>query len=111
MAKKDFLNIDNPAMSFINAPKLESSKETPRAREDVPESEPTSKRVPKKGAAAQTTAPRPASPSRTAESKSKRLQLLVQPSLLEALKKQAKREKLSVNEMINGILWTAVKGE
>ena len=38
------------------------------------------------------------------ETKSRRLQLLVQPSLYERLKKRANAEGVSVNELVNSIL-------
>ena len=39
-----------------------------------------------------------------AESKSRRVQLLIRPSLYDKLKATAERQQLSVNEMINKIL-------
>lgn len=43
------------------------------------------------------------------ELKSKRVQLLVQPSTIDAVKKIAKKNKVSVNEMINIILKEYIK--
>ena len=40
----------------------------------------------------------------SAESKSRRVQLLIRPSLYDRLKAMAERQQLSVNEMINQIL-------
>lgn len=45
------------------------------------------------------------------ETKSKRLQLLVQPSLLEKLKDRAKAEGRSVNDLVHTILEEALRGE
>ena len=45
------------------------------------------------------------------ETKSKRLQLLIQPSLHNKIKAQAQRENKSINEFIHLILEDAVKGE
>ena len=45
------------------------------------------------------------------ETKSKRLQLLVQPSLLDKLKGKAKAEGRSVNDLVHSILEEALKGE
>jgi len=43
------------------------------------------------------------------ETKSKRLQLLLQPSLLERVKAQAKAQGTSVNDYVHGILENATK--
>lgn len=43
------------------------------------------------------------------ETKSRRLQLLLTPSLFEAVKAKASEERLSVNEYINSILKNAVR--
>jgi hypothetical protein len=40
------------------------------------------------------------------ETKSRRLQLLLQPSLYDKIKDKAQREEKSVNDTINTILWT-----
>lgn len=45
------------------------------------------------------------------ETKSKRLQLLIQPSLLDKLKGKAKAEGRSVNDLVHSILEEALKGE
>ena len=45
------------------------------------------------------------------ETKSKRLQLLIQPSLHEKLKKKAQAEGTSVNDLVNGILQDALAEE
>ena len=45
------------------------------------------------------------------ETKSRRMQLLVQPSLYEAIKAMATAESVSVNELIHTILERAVKGD
>jgi len=45
------------------------------------------------------------------ENKSKRLQLLIQPSLHEKLKIKAKAEGVSVNELVNSILQDALAEE
>ncbi len=44
------------------------------------------------------------------ETKSRRMQLLVQPSLYEAIKAKATAESVSVNELIHTILEQTVKG-
>lgn len=45
------------------------------------------------------------------EKRSKRLQLLVQPSLFDQIKARADAERCSVNDMIHRVLENAVKGE
>lgn len=45
------------------------------------------------------------------ETKSKRLQLVVQPSLLDKLKGRAKAEGRSVNDLVHSILEEALRGE
>ena len=45
------------------------------------------------------------------ETRSKRLQLLVQPSLLDKLKGKAKAEGRSVNSLVHSILEEALRGE
>lgn len=45
------------------------------------------------------------------EAKSRRMQILIRPSLYEALKAAADEEYLSVNELINEILTDAIKKE
>lgn len=88
--KKSFLGqIDNPAELFISTPQ-------------EPE-------------------PRPAAPAKAPEgyklnpqyieTRSKRLQLLVQPSLLEKLKAKAKDEGRSVNDLVHTILEEALEKE
>lgn len=44
------------------------------------------------------------------ETKSRRLQLLIQPSLHEAIRTKAQAEGLSVNELIHSILEAAIRG-
>ena len=45
------------------------------------------------------------------ETKSKRLQLVIQPSLLARVRKQAEKQGLSVNEYIHRTLDKATRGE
>lgn len=69
----------NPAMQIINPQGLGPAEEEPRA-----------KRKPK-------------------ESKSKRLQLLMKPSLYELIKERAEQEGCSVNEFIHNTMEEALK--
>lgn len=79
MAKKSFKDNLNPAMQFISQPLEESPKaETPPEGYKV-------------------------NPLYI-EKKSKRLQLLIQPSLFGKVKARADREGKSVNELIHSIL-------
>lgn len=91
MAKKSFKNDLNPAMQFISTPIEETFEPRAEAREPAP-------------------AGYKADPQ-FIETKSKRLQLLVQPSLLEALKKTAKTEGRSVNDLVHTILADAMREE
>lgn len=89
MAKKTFRESINPAMQFISTPTEET-----------------------------TTAPAPAKAPEGyklnplyVETKSKRLQLLIQPSIYEKLKSKAQREGRSVNDTVNTILQEALREE
>jgi len=91
------------AMRYITPPPVE------------PEPEPQPERKPKKRASASTSAPRKAAtPARRAipeyeETKSRRLQLLLTPSLYEAVKERAAEERMSVNELVNTILSDTIR--
>lgn len=93
MGKKDFTNTSNPAMSFISQETIDKVDGK------------------KKGATQKKTATR----SKTApegykanpeyiETKSRRVQLLVQPSIYEAVKAKASKLGISTNEAINEAL-------
>ncbi len=49
-------------------------------------------------------------PAKIRETKSDRLQLLIRPSVNKALAKEAKRQRISKNELINQILEAHTKG-
>lgn len=90
MAKKTFKN--NPALQFINT----ESNDPEESREKInKEATIESEKNPPEGFK-----PNPL----YVETKSKRLQLLMQPSLHAKIKKRAKKEKTSVNEYIHNIL-------
>ncbi len=98
MAKKTFIK-DNPALQFISAagseaPEIQSSTPHP-----TPENHPTSSSTP---------AGYKINPMYV-ELKSKRLQLVLQPSLLARVKEQAREQGLSVNEFVHRILDEATK--
>lgn len=94
MAKKTFKEDINPAELFI-------SKPTAPATVAEPERE-----------TAQATAPEGYKVNPLyIETKSKRLQLLVQPSLVTKLKAKAQREGRSVNDIVHTILEEALREE
>lgn len=86
MAKKNFKQ-NNPAEAFITMPETE----TEPIREEIP-SKPTGARKPPEGYKLN---------PEYIEVKSKRVQLLLQPSIVEALKELAKEKGLSMNETAN----------
>lgn len=89
--KKTFIDkIDSPAAFFISQP------ETAPERKE----EPMKKPIPPEGFKVNPL---------FIETRSKRLQLLVQPSLAEKLKKKAKEEGRSVNDIVHTILEEALK--
>lgn len=92
MAKKSFK--DNPALQFISTPAEaeETAQEAPR---------PTTEKPPKGFKL---------NPLYV-ETKSKRLQLVIQPSLFSRVKKRAEEQGISVNEYIHRTLDEATKGE
>lgn len=92
MGKKSF--IGNPALQFISTAQEETQEEeqkTPRAAEKPPEGY---KRNPL-----------------YVETKSRRLQLVLQPSLYDRVKAKAKAAGLSVNEYVHTILDNATREE
>ena len=88
--KKSFKADLNPAMQFISTP-AEDERETALGADDAPEVYKVNPLY--------------------IEKRSKRLQLLVQPSLYDKVKAQADAEGCSVNDYIHRILEDAVKGE
>lgn len=75
MAKKTFIDNDNPVLQFISA--------SPKQEIEKPSCKPNPIYL---------------------ETKSRRLQLVLQPSLFEKVKAQAKENGLSVNEFVHQIL-------
>lgn len=92
MAKKSF--IDNPALQFISTPE-------PEGREQMQE-QPRPSEKPPKGYKLNPL---------FVETKSRRLQLVLQPSLYERVKAGAKACGLSVNEYVHQILDNATREE
>lgn len=95
MAKKTFKDDINPVMSFISKESIEKAEGEPHAKIKKPDEAPKGYKL---------------NPLYI-ETKNKRLQLLVRPSLHEKLKKTAHTEGTSVNELVNSILQEALEGE
>ena len=96
MSKKSFADA-NPAIAFIStATEQENFSLTQPTKEELEAKE--SNGVPMK------TNPE------FIETKSKRVQMLMQPSLYDAVKKEAKDKNISVNEMMHEILKNHVEG-
>lgn len=90
MAKKSFK--DNPALQFISTAEPEEQEQTPAKTTDkAPEGYKVNPLY--------------------IETKSRRLQLVLQPSLYEKVKATAKAKKLSVNEYIHQLLEEATREE
>lgn len=83
-SKKDFKGAANPAFSFISGAGTDSTQQT-----DNKHNTHTERLTP---------------PTAAEETKSKRLNLLLYPSLLEDLKKIAAMQRTSVNDLINTVL-------
>lgn len=97
MAKKTFKDSINPAMSFISQESIDRAEgETPATAEAKrPDKAPEGYKL---------------NPLYI-ETKSKRLQLLIQPSLHEKLKRKAQADGTSVNDLVNSILQDALAEE
>lgn len=100
MAKKSFA--DNPALQFISQPTEEPVKEEQADHQEGPKS-------------AQRPAERPPEgyklDYRYIEKKTRRLQLVLQPSLYERVKSGAASAGLSINEYVHQILDAATRKE
>ena len=95
MAKKSFKESINPAMSFISQESIDRAEGEAPALEARPAKAPEGYKL---------------NPLYI-ETKSDRLQLLIQPSLKAKLKEKAKREVTSVNDLVNSILYNALTEE
>lgn len=101
MAKKTFKDSINPAMSFISQESIDG------AEGEAPATEETTEKVKRPDKAPEGYKLNPL----YIETKSKRLQLLIQPSLHEKLKRKAQAEGTSVNDLVNSILQDALAEE
>lgn len=109
MAKKTFKDALNPAKDFISttAEIKNNVKEELSKKEPAPEAVATQVKLEAKPA---TKAPEGYKLNPLyVETKSKRLQLLIQPSLLKKVKDKAMSEGISVNELVHSILQDALK--
>lgn len=103
----------NPALQFLTQPEEDKPRRLEREAVISPQTVEGSK-AKTKGSAA-TSTPRKAPQAKRAipqfdeETKSRRLQLLLTPSLYEAVKDKAAEERMSVNEYINSILKDATR--
>lgn len=97
MSKKSFADA-NPAMAFIS---------TAENTEDFALTQPTKEELEAKENSS--SVPMKKNPEYV-ETKSKRVQMLMQPSLYDAVKKEATAKDISVNEMMHEILKNHVEG-
>ena len=115
MSKKSFADA-NPAMAFIstaeNTEDFALTQPTKEALEEKHEVEaapakPKTKRNPKPNSKGVKAVPMKTNYA-VVETKSKRVQMLMQPSLYDAIKDKAEKEGVSVNEMMHEILKTHI---
>ena len=84
----------NPTLQFITPPEEEKPRRETRAKkEEKPAPLPAQRALPQYGE----------------ETKSRRLQLLLTPSLYDGIKEEAQQRHTSVNELINTILKDAIR--
>lgn len=94
-AEKRKASASNPAMMFISQPEAAPEAEEPKKRS-------------RKAQATPLQAEKPMRAPQGREAKTRRLQLLLTPSLYEAVKERADSEGLSVNETISELLQQAL---
>lgn len=108
MAQKKSFKTDlvNPAMQFISDPLEVRGEEIPEGTlQERKEMEETAVSAIRSVPEGYKTNPL------YVETKSKRLQLLIQPSLLEKIRGKAKAEGRSVNDFVHSVLEEALRGE
>lgn len=120
MSKKTF-KPENPALQYIDRP--EDSKQPgndPRATQDINQAQKASKRAvgplrsedikePSKDIPVEDIPMKP-NPLYI-ETRSQRVNLLMQPSLVKAIKEEAQRRSVSMNELIHSVLENYLKGD
>lgn len=110
----------NPTLQFISTPEPEEQPhrleiETRPLYKGAEEPQTVEEGKGKRKASTASSTPHKALPARRAlpqydeETKSRRLQLLLTPSLYEAVKDKAAEEHISINELVNAILRDATK--
>jgi len=125
MAKKSFISSENPALQFISLPAEqpeeveEIAETTEESQTDTPKQNESSKTSSTKRAIEEIPSELVSKPTEPpqgyklnplyVETKSKRLQLIMQPSLLAKIKDTAKNKGLSVNEYVHQVLTEATK--
>lgn len=106
-SKKTFKDsITAPAMSFISQESIDKAERAGLATTPA-ETQPETATAPKTAKAPEGYKLNPL----YVETKSKRIQLLIQPSLHDKLKSKAQTEGTSVNDLIHTILAEAMRGE
>lgn len=108
MAKRSFLDAANPASMFMSNQQPEAP--APEAKAEAKAKPATNKASKKKTPAVIAPEGFKANPLYV-ETKSKRVQLLMQPSLLEAAKAEAEAQGISLNEFVSNIIRNALNGD
>ena len=107
MAAKKTFKSENPAMRFISSPEKRSGKATPT--EPVPQKREPEDVLPSRLQGVPQDVPMKKNPLYI-ETKSRRLNLLMQPSLHDKIKNLAKKRGASVNDAIHTILQEYMDG-
>ena len=106
MAKKSFIN-DNPALRFITEaeqPEEQETRPAPKQTVKAPTRSPS-----RSTSKAKNDEPRYKLDPKYIETKSRRVQLVMQPSLYNKIKQAASKQDISVNEFIHKTLEDALK--
>ena len=106
MAKKSFIN-DNPALRFITEaeqPEEQETKPAPKQTVKAPTRSPS-----RSTSKTKNDEPRYKLDPKYIETKSRRVQLVMQPSLYNKIKQAASKQDISVNEFIHKTLEDALK--
>ena len=113
MTTKKSFKRSEPALAFISGAEEEASR-PPKAKSTSKPAKKATATAPKSPKAKPTTKDREGAPEgyklapQYIETKSKRVQLLIQPSLYEEIRDRAEAEGLSVNEEIHNLLRQAL---
>ncbi len=107
MPRKPFINRDNPALNFISTAGREAPE--PETRPE-PKPEPEKKEQGKHGSKLEPPEGYKLNPQ-FIEKRTRRLQLVLQPSLYEKVRARAQESGISVNEYIHSVLEEAIEKE